>query len=110
MVKPHSLQQSGLFPVDSDAPAFLANRPSAHLLAYGFFVVGTILAWCKLAEPFAIGDASRILAIAWFPALLVEVFRRFPVPNPAVAGAILSGIAGYDGVLRLFRSVYYGGC
>jgi hypothetical protein len=86
------------------------SRRASHALAYGFFCVGVTLAWCKSGEPFALADAVLLLAIAWFPALITELFRRLSIPNPAVAAALLSGIAGYDGILRLLRPWVSNGC
>lgn len=86
------------------------GRLSAHSMSAGFFVAGAILAWCKLSGPHSMGDAIPILAIAWFPPVIAEVFRRLPVSNPTVAAALLSGIAGYDGVVRLLMPWGDGGC
>jgi hypothetical protein len=86
------------------------SRRSSHALAYGFFCAGVTLAWCKSGEPFTPAEAALLFAIAWFPALITELFRRLSIPNPAVAAALVSGIAGYDGILRLLHPVWYSGC
>lgn len=110
MPKQKSHDRAKAISMDLNVPDAVMDRPAAHSLAFGVFLVGAVLAWCKVAEPFAIGEALRILAIAWFPPVIVELFRRLPVPNPAVAAALLSGIAGYDGVLRLLLPWYSAGC
>ena len=78
-------------------------------MAYGFFVFGAVYSWCMAGEAFVLSEGACLLAIAWFPGVIVEVFRRVPIENPAVAAALLSGMAGYDGVLRLLRH-WAGGC
>jgi hypothetical protein len=85
------------------------GRRNSHLLAYGFFVLGVGYSWCMAGEAISLSQAACLLAIAWFPAVIVEMFRRVSIENPAVAAALLSAIAGYDGILRLFGH-WAGGC
>jgi hypothetical protein len=95
-------------PMDPSPAQPVWGRRNSYLLAYGFFALGAVYSWCMAGEAFALAEVACLLAIAWFPAVIVEVFRRVPIENPAVAAALLSGMAGYDGVLRLLR--YWGGC
>ena len=86
------------------------SRGRSLALSYGFFFLGVIFAWCKSGKYFVPAELALLFAIAWFPFLVTELFRRrFSLPNPAVAAALLSGIAGYDGVLRLLRP-WHSGC
>jgi hypothetical protein len=101
--------QSLSLPIDPSPAQAVWGRRNSHLLAYGFFVLGAGYSWCMAAEAIALSQAACLLAIAWFPAVIVEVFRRVSIENPAVAAALLSGMAGYDGVLRLLRH-WAGGC
>jgi hypothetical protein len=96
-------------PLDPGPLQAVWGRRKSHLLAYGFFALGAAYSWAMSGEAFALAEGMCLLAIAWFPAVIVEVFRRAPIGNPAVAAALLSGMAGYDGVLRLLRH-WAGGC
>jgi hypothetical protein len=100
---------SAPLPMDLSPAQAVWGRRDSHLLAYGFFALGAAYSWVMAGEAFSMAEGACLLAIAWFPAVIVEVFRRTSIGNPAVAAALLSGMAGYDGVLRLLRH-WAGGC
>jgi hypothetical protein len=100
--------QSLSLPADMIPAQAAWGRGKSLLLAYGFFAAGATYSWCMAWNAFTLPEGACLLAIAWFPAVIVEVFRRIPIVNPAVAAALLSGMAGYDGVLRLLRP--WSGC
>lgn len=86
------------------------DRSKAHLLAGLFFILGVTAGWLRTGEAFGLSEAACLVAIAWFPPVLVETLRRFRIERYGLAGALLSGIAGWDGIIRLFHTKIMEGC
>jgi hypothetical protein len=101
---------SPALPMEIHAPGDSSQRLNAHLMAFTFFCIGAVAAWCKAWESPSMQEVGCLLAIIWFPSVLVESFRRFEIENYGWAAAFLSGIAGYDGVCRLLHPGYGMGC
>lgn len=99
----------------SDSPAFapqtdrFSERQKAHWLAYGFFVIAAAISFFRGAGLAFAPEFFLIAVIAWFPALVVESFRRLGIERYGFAAAMLCGIAGYDGIFRLCHPGYFGG-
>lgn len=78
-------------------------------MAYLLFSIGAIYAWLgggHISDP---DGVFCVFAIIWFPAILVEMFRRSGMANYGMAAALISGICGYDGIYRLLHPFNYGG-
>lgn len=100
-----------------------SERLRQHTAAIIGFSIGTVAAWwVMLGADLVRGgrggwelemfqtSAWCSVAIVWFPIALVEVMRRFKVERLIFAAAMLSTIAGYDGVVRLLTQRMGGGC
>jgi hypothetical protein len=88
----------------------LSERQKAHLLAYAFFLIAAVISCLRGVGSAFVPEFFLIAVIAWFPAMVVESFRRLGIEGYGFASAMLCGIAGYDGVFRLFHPGYVGGC
>ncbi len=77
----------------------------ASAVVTGAFAIGTVAAW-GVALDFelpAIAESGWCsLMIAWFPVAVLIGLRRRGVRRATLAAAMLSLIAGFDGVLRLY--------
>jgi len=95
----------------SDSPiGRFSERQKAHLLAYAFFVAAAVVSFARGGGWVSYAEFFLVAGIAWFPALVVESFRRLGIERYGFAAAMLCGIAGYDGIFRLCHPGYWGGC
>lgn len=85
--------------IGEDGPRL--GRMYSHFISYSSFSVGAFAAWLASGAWNPSGSMGCMIAIAWFPFAGVELFRRSGIGHYAWPAAILSAIAGYDGVLRL---------
>jgi len=88
----------------------LSERRQAHLIAYGCFLAGAVVAFARAGSFSSAPEFLLIAAIAWFPVLVVESFRRLGIERYGFAAAPLCLIAGFDGLYRLFHPWHGGGC
>jgi uncharacterized membrane protein YqaE (UPF0057 family) len=91
------------------APREMSERTKAFAMAYLCFFSGAVAAWLRGGNSAELNGALCMLAIIWFPGIIVALFRRFGISNYGVAAAILSGICGYDGISRLLHP-FHSGC
>lgn len=82
---------------------------------YEHFVVFTAFSLGALGAGVVADEWSQVLswgwcflAIAWFPSVCLEFFRRRTVDRHLVISVMLSMIAGFDGLLRLVRQTSAG--
>ena len=100
-----------------------SERLRQHSAALVGFSIGTVAAWWVMLAKYVVfgpswtwrmemfqSSAWCSVAILWFPFALVEVVRRFKVERLMFAAALLSTMAGYDGVVRLLTQRIGGGC
>jgi len=85
-------------------------RVYEHFIVFAAFTSGSLAAVAVSGEWRAmIGSGWCFVAVAWFPSVILEFFRRTGIERFLFSAALLSGIAGYDGFLRLVRQSS-GGC
>ena len=94
------------------------KRDSAILRANGEHVLADV--WTSagvLAALVLCGDWRAVIgsgwcfaAIAWFPSVILEFFRRTKIDGALFSASLLSGIAGFDGFIRLVSQSPRVGC
>lgn len=87
-----------------------SERQQAHLIAYGCFLAGAMVSFSRAGNFEFPQEFLLLAAIAWFPLLVVESFRRLGIERYGFAAAPLCLIAGFDGLYRLFHPWHGGGC
>ncbi|MDP4646211.1 MAG: hypothetical protein NWR03_09685 [Akkermansiaceae bacterium] len=88
----------------------MSERLKAHALAYAVFTIGVISAWCRATGMSDFSGIHLVLIGVWFPAAVVEVFRRSGISNYGFAAALIAGMCGFDGTSRMFYPFYSNGC
>lgn len=101
------------------------TKVGQYAIALGAFAVGTLAAWwfefsstwtyllgggtCWTSPlDTLLSSAWCSLAIVWFPFAAVNILRRTRTEGVAFGAALVSLIAGYDGVIRLVHLTYRG--
>jgi hypothetical protein len=80
-----------------------------HFLVFAVFTAGAVTAVIVSGEwRAAIGSGWCFAAIAWFPSAILEFFRRTKMEGFLFSAALLSGIAGFDGFIRLVSQSFRG--
>lgn len=80
------------------------------MLAYAFFLIAAVISFSRAGGWLSYTEFLLVAGIVWFPALVVESFRRLGIERYGSAAAMLCGIAGYDGIFRLCNPGYWIGC
>ncbi|MCW1923450.1 hypothetical protein OKA05_12875 [Luteolibacter arcticus] len=92
-----------------ELPSRRLPRSYEHFVVFVAFTAGVSAAIIVSGESRAVVESGWcFVAIAWFPSVVLEFFRRIGMERFLVSAALLSGIAGFDGFLRLVRQSYSG--